>query len=142
LYDVIAKELGFTQGLPSALDSKPTEEEVTLMAFAYLSNKGVIPDVNSLGNKGRLAKGLTLKSNARDDSFGDFKHLMVGGRTPQQIISPEKNYVIGMQHALKKKLQEQMANMPKYDNQDLVQEFSKKQLRIRNTTKPKTHRIL
>ena len=37
------------------------------MAFAYLSNKGVIPDVNSLGNRGRLAKGLALKSNTRDD---------------------------------------------------------------------------
>ena len=93
------------------------------MAFAYLSNKGIIPDPNSLGNKGRLAKGLALKSNARDDSFGDLKDLIVGGRTPQQTISPQKNYVIGMQHALKKKLIEQMASMPKYDNQDLVQEF-------------------
>ena len=96
------------------------------MAFAYLSTKGVIPDVNSLGGRGRLAKGLALKSNARDDSFGDFKDLMVGGRTPQQTISPEKSYVVGMQHALKKKLQEQMASMPKYDNQDLMQEFSQK----------------
>jgi hypothetical protein len=96
LYDVIAKELGFTHGLPPSVDSKPTEEEVTLMAFAYLSTKGVIPDVNSLGGRGRLAKGLALKSNARDDSFGDFKDLMVGGRTPQQTISPEKSYVVGM----------------------------------------------
>ena len=67
MYDVIAKELGFTHGLPPREYSKPTEEEVTLMAFAYLSNKGVIPDVNSLGNRGRLAKGLALKSNTRDD---------------------------------------------------------------------------
>lgn len=112
------------------------------MAFAYLSTKGIIPDPSSLGNKGRLAKGLSLKSNARDDQFGDFKDLMVGGHTPHQTISPEKNYVIGMQHALKQKLQEQMSNAPKYDNHDLMQEFSQRQLRIRNTTKPKTHRIL
>lgn len=96
MYDAIAKELGFGHGLPTTITSKPTEEEITLMAFAYLSNKGVIPDPNSLGNKGRLAKGLSLKSSAKDDMFGDLKDLKVGGRTPQQTISPEKNYVIGM----------------------------------------------
>jgi hypothetical protein len=113
---VISKELGFGHGLPTTSNRKPTEEEVTIMAFAYLSNKGVIPDPMSLGNKGRLAKGLSLKGTPRDDSFGDLKDLIVGGRTPRQTVSPEKSYVIGMQHALKKNVEEQMANMPKYNN--------------------------
>ena len=106
LYEVISKELGFGHGILNASNAKPTEEEVTLMAFAYLSNKGMIPDVNSLGAKGRLHKGLAMKGSGKDDMFGDYKDLIVGGRTPQQTLSPEKTYVINMQHALKKHMQD------------------------------------
>jgi hypothetical protein len=82
LYEIIAKELGFGQGLlNSGTNAKPTEEEVTLMAFAYLSNKGIIPEVNSLGGKGRLYKGLAMKNNGKEDMNSDFKDLIVGGKT-------------------------------------------------------------
>jgi hypothetical protein len=106
LYEVIAKELGFGQGIITGANTKPTEEEVTLMAFAYLSNKGIIHDSNSLGGRGRIHKGLAMKGGKDDLMYGDCSDLMVGGRTPRQIMSPERSYVITMQHTLKKHMQE------------------------------------
>jgi hypothetical protein len=71
-----------------ALDGNIKEDDITLMAFAYLSAKGHIEDSNSSSapiGKGKLCKGQTFankNSNRSSDHFeranGAFEDMVMG----------------------------------------------------------------